>query len=293
LREPYQPSSNSPLSAGETKPVALDENGRKRSPVAIRHSRNEAAAAASDIDVADFLQENEEQWTAERNRREREMDPVSDEMLEEVKLLLQLFGVPYVDAPAEAEAQCAALEALGLVDGIVTEDSDVFVFGGKTVYKNIFDEQKYVEVYAARDAEREMRLTTNSMVALAMLLGGDYTEGVKGVGIVNAMEVLETFDVSTDLKSGLTSFKKWLDGFDPGYVLALKNAEDCVSSKEQLFHSKHRTARTRWIAPENFPSDSVMKAYTDPVVDKSKDRFSWGSKFACRIFFDVMLTFCL
>ena len=211
------------------------------------------------------------------------MDTITDEMLEEAKQLLQLFGVPYVDAPAEAEAQCVALEELGLVDGIVTEDSDAFVFGGKTVYKNIFDDQKYAEVYSAEDAEREMKLGRNGMVALAMLLGGDYSAGVKGVGIVNAMEILDTFDVSEDLKAGLSGFKRWLDGFDPA-VDGL-NVKGVVhvhqQSKEQIFHAKHKTARTRWIA-DNFPSDAVLHAYLNPVVDKSEERFSWGGETSTR-----------
>ena len=238
------------------------------------------AAAPADVSTAapfdaSFLRENEAQWTAERNKRERDMDTVSDEMLEEVKELLQLFGVPYIEAPAEAEAQCAALEQLGLVDGIVTEDSDVFVFNGRTVYKNIFDEQKYAEVYRAEDAEREMRIGRNAMIALAMMLGSDYTEGIKGVGIVNAMEILDTFDVSQDLKGGLSSFKKWLDGFDPS-DFGGKPTEHATMTKEQQFHSKHKSARARWIAPPNFPADNVIKAYMDPVVDKSTERFSWG-----------------
>ncbi len=42
----------------------------------------------------------------------------------------------------QAEAQCAWLNAEGLVDGVVTDDNDVFLFGGKHVYRNIFDNNK-------------------------------------------------------------------------------------------------------------------------------------------------------
>ena len=83
-----------------------------------------------------YLQENEQTWKNERNQRERDIATVTDEMKMEVIHLLQLFGIPYVEAPSEAEAQCAALEQLGLVDGCITEDSDVFVFGGKKVCRS-------------------------------------------------------------------------------------------------------------------------------------------------------------
>jgi DNA excision repair protein ERCC-5 len=58
-----------------------------------------------------------------------------------------MFGIPYVIAPMEAEAQCAFLDEEKLVDGVVTDDVDVFLFGGRNVYKNIFDDRKYVETY--------------------------------------------------------------------------------------------------------------------------------------------------
>jgi DNA excision repair protein ERCC-5 len=121
------------------------------------------------------------------------------------------------------------LEQLGLVNGIVTEDSDAFVFGGQVVYKNIFDDQKYIIVYQAEDAVAEMNLTRDSMVTLAMLLGGDCTEGIKGVGIVNGMEVVQAFDVADGVKNGLTRFQKWLDGFHP--ASHTNNPDDALLSK--------------------------------------------------------------
>jgi exonuclease-1 len=46
---------------------------------------------------------------------------------------LRAESVPYVVAPYEADAQLAYLEKAGLVDGIITEDSDLLVFGCRNV----------------------------------------------------------------------------------------------------------------------------------------------------------------
>lgn len=147
----------------------------------------------------------------------------------------------------------------------------MFVFGGKTVYKNIFEDQKYAEVYSADDAAREMRLGRNEIVALAILLGGDYTEGVRGVGMVNAMEILQTFTMVEGTKTGLLKFKEWLDGVSDD----LGDGSD-EGTRLQRFHETHRAARTRWATPEGFPAENVIQAYLNPVVDKSEERFTWA-----------------
>mgnify|MGYP002718778698 FL=1 len=105
--------------------------------------------------------------------------------------MLVLFGIPFVDAPSEAEAECASLLERQLVDGIVTDDSDVFLFGGSRIYRNMFNEAKYVECYLLSDLEREIGLDRSKLVRLAYLLGSDYTEGLPGVGVVAGRELLE------------------------------------------------------------------------------------------------------
>lgn len=119
--------------------------------------------------------------------------------------LLLLFGIPYVDAPQEAEAECAELLNRHLVDGIVTDDSDVFLFGGSRIYRNMFNDNKYVECYLLADLERELGLDRDKLVRLAYLLGGDYADGLMGVGPVLGRELLEEFQGP----DGLQDFKVW------------------------------------------------------------------------------------
>lgn len=53
----------------------------------------------------------------------------------------------------EAEAQCAFLNEINLTDGTITDDSDIWLFGGKTVYKNFFNQSKYVMEFKAEDIQ--------------------------------------------------------------------------------------------------------------------------------------------
>lgn len=119
--------------------------------------------------------------------------------------MLRLFGIPYITAPMEAEAQCAELVSLGLVEGIITDDSDVFLFGGLRVFKNMFNQSKTVECFLLSDLGRELGLDRDTLVRLAYLLGSYYVDGLPGVGPVVAMELLKEFPG----EDGLHKFKDW------------------------------------------------------------------------------------
>ena len=119
--------------------------------------------------------------------------------------MLRLFGIPYITAPMEAEAQCATLVDKGLVDGVITDDSDVFLFGAKRVFKNMFNQAKTVECFLLLDLSRELGLDRGTLIRLAYLLGSDYVTGLPGVGPVVAMELLKEFPG----EDGLLKFRDW------------------------------------------------------------------------------------
>ena len=195
----------------------------------------------------------------------RDADEVTQIMVLECQELLAQFGIPYITAASEAESQCARLVQLNLVDGIVTDDSDVFLFGGTRVYRNMFNAAKTVECYVLSDLEREFDLDRDRLIKLAYLLGSDYTEGIKKIGPVLAVELISEFQGET----GLEDFRDYVDRVQADKL----NDED----KSSPFRKKFRKTAEKLVLPDNFPSPLVRDAYIKPEVDEDTSTFEWGT----------------
>ncbi|KAJ2880742.1 DNA repair protein rad2 [Coemansia aciculifera] len=218
----------------------------------------------------------------------RDASGVDSSMVEDVRMLLTLFGIPYITAPMEAEAQCATLVATQLVDGMVTDDSDAFLFASAgevtQVYRNFFQKDKFVEMYSSGAIFQDSNLAQRDFVFLAYLLGSDYTVGIKGVGPVLAMEALAEFGPATLESDGtggndeakvifaLASFKDWCDAVAqvlPGIEIPKELVS--TSRRRRLAQVVRKTE-----LPASFPDARVARAYFHPHVDESEARFEWG-----------------
>ncbi|KAJ6131397.1 XPG/RAD2 endonuclease [Penicillium sp. IBT 18751x] len=217
-------------------------------------------SAAPIQDAFDYEQELKQLRNQQRKDR-RDADEVTQIMINECQQLLTLFGLPYVTAPMEAEAQCAELVSLGLVDGIVTDDSDIFLFGGTRVYKNMFNQSKFVECYLTSDFEKEYALHRRKLISFAHLLGSDYTEGIPGVGPVTALEIITEF-------SSLEEFRDWWGDLQMGV-----NKPD---DPHQAFRKKFRKKASKIFLSPSFPDTRVDEAYLEPEVDSDPSPFQWG-----------------
>ncbi|XP_072748545.1 DNA excision repair protein ERCC-5 [Anoplolepis gracilipes] len=211
------------------------------------------------IELKEQLEYEQEELTKDIGKFERQATNISDQIQTEAQELLRLFGIPYIVAPMEAEAQCAYLEQIKLTDGTITDDSDIWLFGGQYVYKNFFNNNRRVLQFRACDIQHHFKLSRNQLIQLALLVGSDYTTGVAGVGPVTALEILAAFPPEGDnVLHGLYNFCSWIKEGKP--------------SRKMGLHNKLQNIKL----DRDFPSQAVVQAYLFPTVDESKETFTWG-----------------
>uniref|UniRef100_H2YUZ9 XPG N-terminal domain-containing protein n=1 Tax=Ciona savignyi TaxID=51511 RepID=H2YUZ9_CIOSA len=194
----------------------------------------------------------------------RAAQDVSDVATMECQELLRLFGIPFVISPQEAEAQCAFLDYNDLTMGTITDDSDIWLFGGRSVYKDVFNRKRDPTSYSLLDIKSELGLERGHLINIALCSGSDYTTGIDGVGPVRALEMMKEFP-EEGIRS-LVKFKEWWNAAHK--QVALVNIPP--------FEAKIKTELRRLNVPQTFPSSLVVDAYLKPRVSESLDPFTWG-----------------
>ncbi|KEP53629.1 flap structure-specific endonuclease [Rhizoctonia solani 123E] len=270
------PWSRSPTPTGARSPVAVpvytepDFDSARSRTSRLQDENEEHASFISQLQGKSYTTTREAldaeiaSLRKERAAALRDAEDVTAQMSAQIQVLLRLFGVPFVNAPMEAEAQCAFLAQRGLVEGVITDDSDVFLFGAGRVYRNMFNQSKVVECFLSADLERELGLDRETLISLAYLLGSDYTEGLSGVGPVVAMEIMKEFPGDT----GLTEFRTWWRKIQVG--------KDTQADLSTTFRKRFKKKFTSLHLTDEWPNPKVREAYLEPTVDPSEERFEWG-----------------
>ena len=127
------------------------------------------------------------------------------EMMAEAKELLQLLGIATVQAPSEGEAQCAHMAIRGDVWAAASKDYDTLLFGAPRVLRflSVGGKEFLPSKGAFRPVPPELldlevllgrwRITREGLVDLALLVGTDFNDGVKGIGPKKALRLVQQF----------------------------------------------------------------------------------------------------
>jgi flap endonuclease-1 len=129
---------------------------------------------------------------------------MKDYMEDDSKKLLDLMGLPWVQAPSEGEAQAAHMTKRGDADYCASQDYDSLLFGAPKLLRNVTvsgrrklpSKNIYVdvvpEVVELNNVLKDCGITYEQLIDVGILIGTDFNpDGIKGLGPKTALKLIK------------------------------------------------------------------------------------------------------
>src|SRR5712692_1000311 len=129
-----------------------------------------------------------------------------DEMVGDSKRLLDLFGIPSIQAPSEGEATAAHLTITGKAHASASQDFDSLLFGAKKLVRNFTNSGKRKlpnrnttievepEIIDLNKTLLELGVAREQLVDIGILIGTDYNpDGFERIGPKTALKVIKDY----------------------------------------------------------------------------------------------------
>jgi flap endonuclease-1 len=152
------------------------------------------------------------------------------DMVHEAKRLLEAMGIPYIDAPAEGEAQAAYMAKVGDAYATASQDYDSLLFGSPRLIRNLTisgkrklpRREEYVEILPELieldKLLKALSITHSALVDIGILIGTDYNpDGFEGIGPKKAYQLIKTYGSIERVPKGLLKSPVSVD------VMSIKN----------------------------------------------------------------------
>jgi flap endonuclease-1 len=129
---------------------------------------------------------------------------LKDYMAEDSKKLLNLMGIPWIQAPSEGESQAAHLTRRGDADFCASQDYDSLLFGAPTLIRNVTISGKrklpsknvtievVPEIVKLEEVLKECGITYEQLVDVGILIGTDFNpDGIEGLGPKTSLKLIK------------------------------------------------------------------------------------------------------
>ncbi len=128
---------------------------------------------------------------------------MKDYMIPDSKRVLDLMGLPWIQAPSEGEAQAAYMNKKGDADYCASQDYDSLLFGANKLLRNVTISGRrrrgrvfvevVPEVVELRKTLGECELTYEQLIDVGILIGTDFNDSVKGIGPKTALKLVKQY----------------------------------------------------------------------------------------------------
>jgi len=115
------------------------------------------------------------------DRLEKQTSPITKDHSEAALEITKILGIPCFQADGEAEGLCAFLCKHGIVDMVLSEDTDVLAYGTPCFLSKLDLKEETVMLTSFDDVLASLNFTEAQFRDLCIMLGCDYNDRVKGI----------------------------------------------------------------------------------------------------------------
>lgn len=130
--------------------------------------------------------------------------------IQNVKTLLQAYGVTYFEAPGEADILCAKLVTNNLVYACLSEDTDMFVYGCERVLRYLSLTLSNVVIYDLNHILKTLNVTMDVFKKICILYGCDYSNDTFVENNMNIFNAFQLFKKYRDATGDTPDFYEWI-----------------------------------------------------------------------------------
>ena len=109
------------------------------------------------------------------------------------KKIFDLLGIPYFQAPVEAETTCSDLCKVGKVDFVISEDTDVLAYGAPLFLTKINTSTDTGVLIKYQDILDALELSATQFLDLCIMCGTDYNKNIYKVGPEKAYKLIKQY----------------------------------------------------------------------------------------------------
>lgn len=128
----------------------------------------------------------------EIDKQKKKVVRLNEEIINNIKLLCEYMGVPYYHANGEADALFSYLHKMGKIDGVLSEDYDMFPFGISYIYRQYNQTQGTVVEHSLEQLLTDLGINQQQMIDLCIISGCDYAN-INTMDIVKAYELIKKY----------------------------------------------------------------------------------------------------
>ena len=114
---------------------------------------------------------------------------ITKDQMDQCRELLNLMGIPYIDAPEEADSQLAYLCKSNMVYAVLTEDMDILTFGSPKIIRNLSSTKKEPIELNLNNILKRLNLTHDEFIELCILFGCDYCPIISDIKTVQIYQI--------------------------------------------------------------------------------------------------------